>query len=173
MYQDRIDPILEAPVPGMGMTHEVGARPWQKPAQYTDIDRVAEFYIAQMQTDTFTDQVLSLLETDMPVTMIANSMNTVNVMEGVHSIDIGMLTMPIIMEMIMLIAETEGVDYTTGIDREFKTDVEDTDLLVAADKAEKQGVEISDEELAQSDEDMLQQQEEEDIAPTGLMSRRV
>jgi len=173
MYQDRIDPILEAPVPGMGMTHEVGARPWQKPAQYNDIDRVAEFYIAQMQTDTFTDQVLSLLETDMPVTMIANSMNTVNVMEGVHSIDIGMLTMPIIMEMIMLIAETEGVDYTTGIDREFKTDVEDTDLLVAADKAEKQGVEISDEELAQSDEDMLQQEEEEDIAPTGLMSRRV
>ena len=33
-------PSLDAPVPGEGLTHELGDRPWQKPAQYTTVDEV-------------------------------------------------------------------------------------------------------------------------------------
>ena len=40
MYEDRKEPVFDLPVPGMGMTHELGARPWQQPAQYTTIDDV-------------------------------------------------------------------------------------------------------------------------------------
>ena len=41
MYEDRKEPVFDAPVPGMGMTHELGARPWQQPAQYTKMDDIA------------------------------------------------------------------------------------------------------------------------------------
>ena len=110
MYEDRKEPVFDLPVPGMGMTHELGSRPWQQPAQYTTIDDVAQLYVAQMQDESFMEQALNLLETKMPVTMIANAMQTTNVMNGVHSIDLGVLALPIIMEMVMLIADTEGVD---------------------------------------------------------------
>ena len=155
MYKDRVEPTFELPVPGMAMTHEVGARPWQTPAQYTNVDDVAQFYIGQMQSDTFTDQVTSLLETKMPVTMIANSMNTVNIMEGVHSIDVGILTMPIIMETIMLIAVQQGIDYVTGLEQNYDTQVMETDIYSAADQADEE------EEIPVVEEE-----------PMGLMSRR-
>tara|TARA_R100001079_G_scaffold109877_1_gene83794 strand:- start:601 stop:1101 length:501 start_codon:yes stop_codon:yes gene_type:complete len=165
MYKDRVEPTFELPVPGMAMTHELGARPWQTPAQYTNVDDVAQFYIGQMQSDTFTDQVTSLLETKMPVTMIANSMNTVNIMEGVHSIDVGILTMPIIMETIMLIAEQQGIDYVTGLEQNYDTQVMETDIYSAADQADEEEEIVVEEET----EEEIPVVEEE---PMGLMSRR-
>ena len=165
MYNERQEPILELPVPGMGLTHEVGARPWQTPAKYKSVDEVAQFYISQMQSDTFADQVTNLLETKMPITMIANSMNTVNIMEGVHSIDIGMMTMPIIMETIMLIADQQGVDYVTGLEQNYDTQVMETDIYSAADQADNEEETAVEEET----EEEIPVVEEE---PMGLMSRR-
>ena len=166
MYQDRQEPTFELPVPGMAMTHELGARPWQTPAKHTTVDEVAQFYISQMQSDTFADQVTSLLETKMPITMIANSMNTVNIMEGMHSIDIGMMTMPIIMETIMLIADQQGIDYVTGMEQDYDTQVMDTDLHSAAAEANtEESVPVED----AVEEDIPMEEEE---APVGLMARR-
>lgn len=164
MYKDRVEPTFELPVPGMAMTHEVGARPWQTPAQYTNVDDVAQFYIGQMQSDTFTDQVTSLLETKMPVTMIANSMNTVNIMEGVHSIDVGILTMPIIMETIMLIAEQQGIDYVTGLEQNYDAQVIDTDVEAVSQK-------IEDKENIQTPDEQIIEEKTSDM-PMGLMARR-
>ena len=162
MYENRQEPVFDLPVPGMGMTHEVGARPWQQPAQYTNVDDVAQYYIAKMQDDTFAPNVLNLLETKMPVTMIANSMQTVNVMNGVHNIDVGILALPVIMEMIMFIAESEGIEYITGTERDVEAEIEDTTIQLAVDKA--------------TQEEMVEEQEVEPMAEetvnTGLMSRR-
>jgi len=169
MYENRQEPVFDLPVPGMGMTHEVGARPWQQPAQYTNVDDVAQYYIAKMQDDTFAENVLNLLETKMPVTMIANAMQTVNMMNGVHSLDVGMLSLPIIMEMIMFIAESDGIEYVTGIERDIESELRDSTIQLAVENA-------SNENSMSSQEDMMQEQEEapmaEETMPTGLMARR-
>jgi hypothetical protein len=166
MYQDRQEPIFELPVPGMGLTHEVGARPWQTPAKYKTVDEVAQFYLGQMRNDTFSDQVTSLLQTKMPVTMIANSMNTVNIMEGVHSIDVGMMTMPIIMETIMLIADQQGIDYVTGLERDYNTQVMETDIHSAAEQANVED-DLPVEDVVEEEETPVPEE-----APMGLMARR-
>ena len=44
-----------------------------------------------------------VLEMGIPVSAIANSMQLAGVMQGLHTIDVGMLVMPAIMEMIMMI----------------------------------------------------------------------
>ena len=169
MYENRQEPVFDLPVPGMGMTHEVGARPWQQPAQYTNVDDVAQYYIAKMQDDAFAENVLNLLETKMPVTMIANAMQTVNMMNGVHSLDVGRLSLPIIMEMIMFIAESDGIEYVTGIERDIESELQDSTIELAVENA-------SNENSMGSQEDMMQEQEEapmaEETMPTGLMARR-
>ena len=165
MYEDRKEPVLGLPVPGMGMTHELGARPWQQPAQYTTIDDVAQLYVAQMQDESFMEQALNLLETKMPVTMIANAMQTTNVMNGVHNIDLGILALPIIMEMVMLIADTEGVDYVTGTERDIEAEVSGSSIEVATEKATG--------ETPTTEPDMMEEEETEETMPTGLMARRV
>jgi hypothetical protein len=169
MYENRQEPVFDLPVPGMGMTHELGARPWQQPAQYTNVDDVAQYYIAKMQDDAFAENVLNLLETKMPVTMIANAMQTVNMMNGVHSLDVGMLSLPIIMEMIMFIAESDGIEYVTGIERDIESELQDSTIELAVENA-------SNENSMGSQEDTIQEQEEtpmaEETMPTGLMARR-
>ena len=165
MYEDRKEPVFDAPVPGMGMTHELGARPWQQPAQYTKMDDIAQVYVSQMQDDAFVEQALNLLETKMPVTMIANAMQTTNVMNGVHSIDTGVLALPIIMEMIMLIADTEGIDYVTGTERNVDDELNETRLQVAVERTE--------DGMMDAEPDMMQTAEvEQEQMPTGLMARR-
>jgi|TARA_R110000803_G_scaffold180791_1_gene243210 hypothetical protein len=168
MYQDKTEPSFDAPVAGMGMTHEVGARPWQQPAQYATIDEVAPFYISQMQDESFTQQAINLLETKMPVTMIANAMQTMNVMNGVHSVDVGVLTLPIIMEYLMLIADTAGIDYVIGTERNIEAELEESDIQVALQKIEEGKINTD----VEQEEPTLDIEEEEDVMSTGLMARR-
>lgn len=168
MYENRQEPVFDLPVPGMGMTHEVGARPWQQPAQYTEIDDVAQFYLAKMEDEAFNDNVLNLLETKMPVTMIANALQTTGVMNGVHSIDVGMLTLPIIMEMIMFLADSEGIDYVSGTERDIDSEVMDTSIELAVDKVADDNDMMNEENTIEENEPMV-----ENEMPTGLMARRV
>ena len=168
MYENRQEPVFDLPVPGMGMTHEVGARPWQQPAQYTEIDDVAQFYLAKMEDEAFNDNVLNLLETKMPVTMIANAMQTTGIMNGVHSIDVGMLTLPIIMEMIMFLADSEGIDYVSGTERDIDSEVMDTSIELAVDKVADDNDMMNEENTIEENEPMV-----ENEMPTGLMARRV
>ena len=166
MYENREEPVLDLPVPGIGMTAELGGRPWQQPAQYTTVDEVAQYYIAQMQDEAFTEQTLNLLETKMPVTMIANAMQTTGVMNGLHTIDVGILTLPIIMEMIMFIADSDGIDYVTGIERDVDAEVRDSSIQLAVEQAQQEQP-IEDEQMVESEPTL------EDDMPTGLMARRV
>jgi len=167
MYENRKEPTFDAPVPGTGMTHELGARPWQQPAQYTKIDEVAQLYVAQMQDEVFMENTLNLLETKMPVTMIANALQTANVMNGVHSIDVGVLSLPIIMEMIMLIADTEGIEYVTGTERNIEAELQDSSIQAAIQQVEDETRMAREEEPIQEEE-----QVEMENMSTGLMARR-
>ena len=167
MYENRQEPSFDLPVPGMGMTHEVGARPWQQPAQYTKVDDVAQYYIGKMSDDAFADNVINLLETKMPVTMIANAMQTTNMMNGVHSLDVGMLSLPIIMAMIMFIADSAEIEDVTGTERNLEAELEDTTVQVAVQNADTETSVTPQEEMIQEDTPMA-----EETMPTGLMARR-
>jgi len=131
------------------------------------MDDVAQYYISKMQDDAFADNVLNLLETKMPVTMIANAMQTVNMMNGVHSLDVGMLSMPIIMEMIMFIAESDGIEYVTGIERDIESELQDSTIQLAVENVANENDMGSQEEMIQEEAPVA-----EETMPTGLMARR-
>ena len=88
--------MFDAPIPGMSLTHELGARPWQSPAQYPTVDKAIEYYLERMSTDEFMDQIADVLEMNVPVTTLANTIQLAGVMDGKHSVDVGMLVMPLL-----------------------------------------------------------------------------
>lgn len=108
--------MLDGPIPGMSLTAEQGNRPWQQPAQYTTVDEAMEFYVPRLVEPSFVDQLLDVIETGIPLTTIANAMQMGAVMEGKHSVDVGILILPILIELMTYIAETAGVKYKTGKD---------------------------------------------------------
>jgi len=159
---------LEAPIAGMSMTHELGARPWQTPPQQATVQEAIAHYIERMQDDSITEQIVNILQSDIPVTTLANTIQLAGVMEGRHSIDVGVLILPVIMEMIMLIADAEGIKYETGMERDKEAEVKDSRIMAGMARARK---ELAD-DIPEKDEEILEVQEELAEMPKGLMGRR-
>lgn len=165
------EPSFDAPIPGMSLTAELGSRPWQSPPQYATVEQALEYYIPRLTADEVTDQLLDVLEMGVPVSTLANTMQLSGVMEGKHSVDVGVLIMPVIMEMISYIADTAGVEYDMGTDKPKKV----SETLV--DKALTKLQEEEDKDVEENEvmpEVEIQVEEEQTMEqPAGLMSRRV
>ena len=173
----RENPALEAPIPGMALTHEVGARPWQTPAQYSNVKEAAMFYVNRMQDKNFTEMLVNVLETGVPVTTLANTIQLSSVMQGVHNIDVGILTMPVIMEMIMLVGDSADIKYNTGLgdDESIDLEIKDTEIANILSKFEGSLGDIAEsigEEEQEQDDTLNFEEIVDDESQKGLMSRR-
>ena len=154
------------------MTAEVGSRPWQNPPQYTTVEQALEFYIPRLVSDDVYESLLDSMELGIPLTVMADSMQSTAVMQGLHTIDVGILAMPVIIEMLAYIGDDAGIEYNLGMDKPIDEDkISDTKIALAI----KRMREKLPEELDKRD-DVTEEPEsmEEDVPqPSGLMARRV
>jgi hypothetical protein len=112
---------INAPIPGMSLTTEPGNRPWENPPNLVSIEDAMEFYTKRiLGTPENHDQVLDLIESSLPIRNIANILMKTSVMEGYHTIDVGILVLPVIEELLMSIADIHDVTYVETIDNVFK-----------------------------------------------------
>lgn len=165
---------LDAPIPGMGLTAELGGRPWQQPPQFATVEDTIDYYIERMSNNVFTEKLISTLEMGVPVTTIADVMNMSGVMEGIHSVDVGILVSPVLVEFMMFIADTADIEYNTGLEEEGGPSQALVNRALGKFKKEK-----AEQEKTQPEEMVemmpMEAQEEEPAAeekPVGLMARR-
>ena len=164
--------ILDYPIPGQGMTAEVGSRPWQNPPQYTTVEQALEFYIPRLVSDDVYESLLDSMELGIPLTVMADSMQSTAVMQGLHTIDVGILAMPVIIEMLAYIGDDAGIEYNLGMDKPIDEDkISDTKIALAMKRMRERLPEELDnrEEMPEEPEAM----EEDTPQPSGLMARRV
>ena len=157
-------PLFDAPIPGMSLTHELGARPWQSPSQFTTVDEAIEFYMDRMATEEYMEQAVDVMKMGVPVTTIANSMQMASVMEGKHNIVVGMLVIPLIMEMLMLIAENADIEYDDGLSDDVDTEQTSDSRLDEVRREMKERIEDVEEQEPET--------EKAEEKPKGLMARR-
>lgn len=157
---------LDAPIPGQSLTHEVGARPWQQPAQYATVEEALEWYLSRFEQRETTEELLNVMEMGIPLTVIANSLQLGAVLQGVHSIDVGILVTPVLIEMMAYIAEQNDIDFKVGNEEEDDPKPSESLMSAAIRGLEERGV--------VGDEEPTEEVEEEDTEeePKGLMARR-
>ena len=173
----QMEPELDAPIPGMSLTSELGARPWQSPPEGNDLNDAVDFYIPRLGDPEYVGQVLDIIDSGVPLTSIAESMILVGNMEGKHSIDVGVLVQPVIVEFLKGIADITETKYTMSADKNFR-DKDVTEGML--NKVTKELQTLPQEQ--QSDIDTLVAKssdidtdiEEKDMMeePKGLMARR-
>jgi|TARA_Y100000022_G_scaffold171256_1_gene157642 hypothetical protein len=161
------EPMFDGPIPGESLTAELGARPWQSPPQYSNVDEVLDYYLSRMSQEDFMVQLVDVLEMGVPVSAIANSIQLSGVMQGLHTIDSGILVMPALMEMIMMLGDAADVKYETGLDNPNKGVTRDT-LLAKVASQYKEKLEDTDIKEAVEEKD----DEPEEQYSSGLMARR-
>ena len=152
------------PIPGQSLTHELRARPWQNPPQFSTVEESMDWYLDRFDNPELVQELLSIIESGIPLSTIANSMQLGAVLQGVHSIDVGVLVLPILIEIMKTLAEKTGTKYVMGDEPEESDRPSDAVLESALSKIK--GITVED---MPEEEDM---EEETDEEPMGLMARR-
>lgn len=159
---------LVAAIPGMSLTAEPGSRPWRKPSQLTSVDEAVGLYMPLFEDDGFNTLLIEQIEKGVPLTSISEILVTSNVMEGKHSLDVGVLVSPVLVESMLAVAEAAGVDAKIGNESElFDTTDADEEIIRRAIKNSKNKERESEEPSLSSEE-----QENDDKPARGLMARR-
>jgi len=169
------EPNFNSHIPGQSLTREVGSYPWQRPPQYNTVDDAMEFYAKRIMNPMFRDQVAETMELGVPLTSIANALQGSGVMMGKHTIDVGVLILPVIMEMLAYVGDEEGVDYIMGTELEEPDDDKFRDSTIAvAMKKVKSKMEAAGDAPVEDTEPMMEEEPAEASEPlaTGLMARR-
>jgi hypothetical protein len=94
------------------------------------------------------------------------------VMEGKHSADVGILMIPIIVELMSYIAETAGIEYTTGREEDQdETETRSSTIALAVKRAKEK---MKSEQLPVPGMEGEEEEMPENLGGTvmGLMSRR-
>ena len=165
---------FDRPIPGMSMTHELGARPWQTPPTYATVEEAADYYIERMANPDFRDQLLDIMEMKIPLTTLANTIQLGSVMEGIHTVDVGMLMIPILVETMMLIGDNADADYVTGMEGGKPARPAMIDKIinnVKSKQMESEDMPIEEEEIMPTEESVEEEMPMEE-EPKGLMARR-
>jgi hypothetical protein len=98
-------------VPGMSLTTEPGNRPWEQPPQYTTLDDVVAYYVEKLTTEKAVDSLLSAMEKNVALMTMAQGISRVGVMKGTHTVDMGTVIIPIIIELMKTIGDMNDVGY--------------------------------------------------------------
>lgn len=158
--------MIDAPIPGQSLTAPVGGRPWQQPPQYATVEEALEYYYPKFADPEFGNQLLEIIDLGVPLTTIANSFQMASVMEGKHTIDVGILIIPVLVELMINMAEANNVSYTSGMDKD-KEEGGFSPTQIAL--AKKKG--LLDAKPVEKPE-MPMPEEQAEPSPMGLMSRR-
>ena len=158
-------PEFQAPIPGESLTAELGARPWQSPPQFADVEDVAAFYVEKISSPDVSSDIVVALDNDIPISVLVNSMMLGSVMEGVHTIDAGVLVTPLLVELCEYMAKEAGIEYRTGLEEEEDDSIIDSVVGLKAMKDFK-------EKSGDTKEEEPEMQEQEPMPESkGLMAR--
>jgi len=160
--------LFSAPIPGQALSSELGSRPWQQPAKYSNVEDALEHYANKITDPSLNESLLDAVEMGTPITSIAEILVQGSVMEGLHTIDVSILLLPVVMELIAYIADEAEIEYNMGLQGSIEQDIiPESKIALAMNKIKKKMPESEDNEPMETPE----VQPEESQQPTGLMAR--
>jgi hypothetical protein len=106
------------PIPGMSLAGEPGNVPWEQPPMFVELDDVVNYYVEKLTEPEAVDKLLIAMKTDASLIDMANVAIKAGMMKGIHSIDVGVVAIPILVELMKTIGDMNDVGYV----------VEDKDL---------------------------------------------
>tara|TARA_R100000988_G_scaffold66139_1_gene33634 strand:+ start:649 stop:1170 length:522 start_codon:yes stop_codon:yes gene_type:complete len=109
--KNALAPMLDAPIPGQGLTAPLGDRPWQQPPMLPTPEEALSYYVERLTGEEQVPQMLDLLELGVPVDTLVDTVQLTGVMEGIHSVDVGILISPALTELVSQIATKADIKH--------------------------------------------------------------
>ena len=116
--------MFNAPIPGESLTTEPGNYPWEQPPLHADPMDALEYHMEQLTDEKVTDNVIDMMDIGVPVEIIADTLLTSAIMNGIHSVDVKMLLKPVMHMQIKALGDVAGIDY-----KEYMSDYDDKEEM--------------------------------------------
>lgn len=97
--------------PGISWTDAPRSTPWTNPPKLVNLTEITQGYIDNLSNPASINGTLGAIETGIPLAALANALMLSGVGNGTHTIDTGILVIPVIIEMLVTLAEIHGVEY--------------------------------------------------------------
>lgn len=96
-------------VPGISWTAPEKSRAWLRPPVDVDVATIAQQYMGILSAPSAANDILDALESKTPIAVIAESFMLAGVSKGLHTVDAGVLVMPVIIETLKTIADMNDI----------------------------------------------------------------
>lgn len=159
-----IDTLFVGNIPGNSLTVEPGSVPWEQPPKYVTLEETAEYYANYFTNPEIIYGVLEALKRKTPILTLVNPLIKVAIMKGLHTVHVGFLVTPIIVEIIKTLAEINDIDYVTTIEEKVTRGKPDP-------RAIKELIKEIRAELKENPETKLEEPVEAEPVKRGLMAR--
>jgi len=166
MLDESAAKFLDGPIPGQSLTTEPNSRPWEQPPKYTTVEETLDFYVPRLSNPELAAPMVDSMEEGMTAVAVADLIQSSGVMSGLHTIDVGLMISPVLVELLVTQADMAGIKYKVGTER---SDVADPTMIrKAVDKASAEHFDTS----AEVEEEVIIEEEAPTVPSDGLMSRR-
>jgi len=118
--ESKLGDVLSTVPPGISWTAPSKGRPWMNQPKVVDVSNVAQGYINSLGQAEAANDILDALESKMPLATIAEAFMLTAVNKGRHTLDAGILVMPVIIELLQSIADLnkiKTVKYTEDLEK--------------------------------------------------------
>ena len=161
---DASSKFLDAPIPGQSLTTEPKSRPWEQPPKYTTTEEALSFYIPRLSDAELMAPMVDAIEDGTTVVAVADMIQSSGVMSGLHTLDVGLMISPVLVELLITQAQLADIEYKIGTE---KSDSPDSSLVrKAVDKSSESYFDES------YDEEEVMIEETPEVESEGIMSRR-
>lgn len=99
------------PIPGQAFFDPPGGPAWERPPLHADVETALGSYVEKLDDDNMKEVMFSLLDNKMPLDVMVNFIVRGGTMQGLHTVETGMLLKPMLHEYYGLLAEQAGIDY--------------------------------------------------------------
>lgn len=163
-------PSLDAPIPGQSLTAPLGDRPWQRPPRFPTAEQALNFYVDRLTSDRENGELMDLLELGVPIDSLVDTLQLGGVMEGLHSVDVGIIITPALAELVEQMAKSTDTEYTLTSEEIEETLPTKSEVALGIKhlKDNNMGSLIKEEE----EKEVMEEEPVEEKQPRGLMARR-
>lgn len=100
------------PIPGASLTsHKIGERQWERPPEIASVEEALKFYMQRLSDEEIIDDFMVAIESGVAIVPLVKTLYLSNVMNGVHSLDIGILIAPALTEYFAAVARSYDINY--------------------------------------------------------------
>jgi hypothetical protein len=102
--------LIQGPIPGQSLTDLPKNAPWEKPSEIAEVGDVVKHYIERLADDDIMDDLTVVFKLGGDLKTITETIMMTGSMNGVHTVEAGMLAGPIVAKFIKIAMESYGID---------------------------------------------------------------